>query len=84
MSARDPRTDPRPGDVVRKGSVTREVLIFRERLPSPMVRFVCAFTSSRWSGGRLVQHPMRQKLWTRLAKWQDWCRCSEVVRVAQE
>lgn len=85
MSERDPRVDPRPGDVVRKGSVTREVTIFRERahgIDGAVVRFVCTFTSSRMSRGEKLVHPMRQKLWTRLEKWRIWCRGAEVVAAA--
>lgn len=79
---RDPRVNPEPGDVVRNGPVTREVTIFRDRAQGtegPVVRFVCTFTSSRMSRGKKLVHPMRQKLWTRLEKWRNWCRGAEVV-----
>lgn len=86
MSDRDPRVDPRVGDVVRKGSVTREVVIFRQTahgVDGPVVRFFCTFTSSRMSHGRKLVHPMRQKLWTGLETWRKWCGDAEVLQRGQ-
>lgn len=76
MSDRDPRVDPRVGDVVRKGD--RERTILR--------------TQSTSSGGvgeiqyevRVDDRPGRKGGVCWITSWQDWCRGAEVVQRGEE
>lgn len=74
---RDPRVDPRAGDVVRKGDKTRRVLEVSRR--------------NEWEGRqvyavRFLRSSPRGEAgasnW--LDQWVAWCRGASVVRVAQE
>lgn len=68
MTARDPRSDPRPGDVLRKGERTRIVLSAKP--------LGAGFMVSYNSGKRTHD--------TWISTWREWCRGAEVVRVSTE
>lgn len=66
MSVRDPRTDPRPGDVFRKGAKTRKVLC---RMWGSL-RLIIWYEGPEKSGRGSLDSFAR------------WCRGAEVVRIA--
>ena len=74
MSARDPRVDPRPGDVVRKKHRFRTVVSRGDAFSNGDGLKVIYETP----GGR--SEVLRET--TLLLYWQSWCRGAEVVSVA--
>lgn len=70
MSGRDPRREPRAGDVLRKGRVTREARGFW--------RDTVTFWRSVAGTGAIYQ------LTTRLASWRRWAAGAEVLRTGEE
>ena len=69
MSERDPRQDPRPGDVVRKGEIDRHVVEVRIGL----LDSVYVIYHSNY------YRPFHE---SPLSRWRNWCRGAEVVAAA--
>lgn len=76
-SPRDPRTDPKAGDVLDNGLRTREVVrVSVNQRGATIVGYVAKVTGNaakrRW---RRVNH-------TRLSVWRQWARNAEVLETA--
>lgn len=71
---RDPRTDPRPGDVMRKGKETREVVRMQTRNDGVVWRLVTRCTATdrnwQWDGYPIMD------------QWRRWAKGAEVVKNA--
>lgn len=66
-SKRDPRVDPRPGDVLMRGSTYRQVRTYKRG-----VTFWHRFGCLRWDLGRESHE-----------EWRLWAKSAEVVHVAE-
>jgi hypothetical protein len=72
MSERDPKLDPRAGDVLRKGKRTKAV-IGRDEWRGPWVNYQ---TPTGERNGLMTAE--------RLEWWHKWARTAEVVRAEEE
>jgi hypothetical protein len=73
--SRDPRIDPSPGDVVRKGRRQRTVTLFAREIIHFEPRYLCQ-NSFR---GRPHWEVSSGQSFTELRKWRSWCRGAEVL-----
>lgn len=78
MTARDPRTDPRPGDVVRKAGTTDV------HVTSDAVNRKVTMTDAEFVGFASWYGDNGDPNWgiVRRDSWKRWCRGAEVVRLA--
>lgn len=70
MTERDPRIDPRPGDVLKRGKSTRTLTV--DEL-WPLRGLMLLANGSKWSNHRK---------WMTLHQWEQWAKTATVIKRA--